>query len=195
MSAVPMMPTGMSGHPVRSARRPDRCGPCGATRHASACPRGRCRRARPARARRRRRSAPLRSTAAERSIGIMPIAGKRNFVFQASMYSALPTKVMRRGTDSSRNESRTEMWFGQRIAPPVGRQAVQALDLHLPEHALDRRAEGADHVLHLAGAGFSHARSLRHQVWNRAKFMASSQALHRPSRAPHPGAMQQSDTP
>jgi hypothetical protein len=36
-------------------------------------------------------------------MGIMPIAGKRNFVFHESMYSALPTKLMLRGTCSIRN--------------------------------------------------------------------------------------------
>jgi hypothetical protein len=55
----------------------------------------------------------------DRSIGIMPIAGKRCFVFHESMYSALPTKLMLRGTVSMRNaESRNEMWFGHRIAGP-----------------------------------------------------------------------------
>ena len=55
----------------------------------------------------------------ERSIGIMPSAGKMNLVFHESMYSALPTKLMLRGTVSIRNvESRNEMWFGQRIAGP-----------------------------------------------------------------------------
>ena len=36
------------------------------------------------------------------------------------MYSALPTKVMRRGSTTGRkNESITEVWFGQKMAPPV----------------------------------------------------------------------------
>ena len=49
----------------------------------------------------------------------MPIAGKMYFVFHESMYSALPTKLMLRGTVSIRNaESRNEMWFGHRIAGP-----------------------------------------------------------------------------
>ena len=49
----------------------------------------------------------------------MPIAGKRYFVFHESMYSALPTKLMLRGTVSIRNaESRKLMWFGHRIAGP-----------------------------------------------------------------------------
>ena len=53
-------------------------------------------------------------------MGIIPIAGNRCFVFHESMYSALPTKLMLRGTVSIRNaESRNEMWFGQRIAGPV----------------------------------------------------------------------------
>ena len=136
--------------PGASARGgPRRCGPCAATRHASACPRGRCRRARP----RSSASAAAVSAASldrppERSIGIMPIAGKRYFVFHESMYSALPTKVMRRGTDIIKNaESRNEMWLGQRIAPPSGGKRCKPLDLHLPEHALDRRAEGADRRL------------------------------------------------
>ena len=48
------------------------------------------------------------------------MAGKRCLVFQESMYSALPTKVMRRGSTSGRkNESITEVWFGQKMAPPV----------------------------------------------------------------------------
>ena len=52
-------------------------------------------------------------------MGIMPIAGKMCFVFHESMYSALPTKLMLRGTVSIRNaESRNEMWFGHRIAGP-----------------------------------------------------------------------------
>ena len=50
----------------------------------------------------------------------MPRAGKRYFVFHESMYSALPTKVIRRGSTSGRkNESITEVWLGQKIAPPV----------------------------------------------------------------------------
>ncbi len=41
------------------------------------------------------------------------------FVFHESMYSALPTKLIRRGTVSMRNaESRKLTWFGQRIAGP-----------------------------------------------------------------------------
>ena len=55
----------------------------------------------------------------ERSMGIMPSAGKMCFVFHESMYSALPTKLMLRGSVSMRNiESRNEMWFGHRIAGP-----------------------------------------------------------------------------
>ena len=46
----------------------------------------------------------------ERSIGIMPMAGKMNFVFHESMYSALPTKEMLRGTVKVSNaESRKLM--------------------------------------------------------------------------------------
>ena len=49
----------------------------------------------------------------------MPIAGNTYFVFQESMYSALPTKEMFRCTVSMRNaESRKLMWFGHRIAGP-----------------------------------------------------------------------------
>jgi len=41
-------------------------------------------------------------------------------VFQSSRYSALPTKVMRRGsTEGSRNESMTDVWLGQRMAAPA----------------------------------------------------------------------------
>ena len=53
-------------------------------------------------------------------MGIMPIAGKMCLVFHESMYSALPTNVMRRGSTRGRkNESITEVWFGQKMAPPV----------------------------------------------------------------------------
>ena len=49
----------------------------------------------------------------------MPSTGNRYFVFHDFMYSALPTKLMLRGTESIRNaESRKEMWFGHRIAGP-----------------------------------------------------------------------------
>ena len=70
------------------------------------------------------RAAVLRARSAAlpplRSIGIIPMAGKMYFVFHESMYSALPTKVMRRGSTSGRkNESITEVWLGQKIAPPV----------------------------------------------------------------------------
>ena len=52
-------------------------------------------------------------------MGIMPSAGKTCFVFHESMYSALPTKLIRRGTVSMRNaESRKLMWFGHRMAGP-----------------------------------------------------------------------------
>ena len=44
-----------------------------------------------------RSSAPSAADPPERSMGIMPRAGKMYFVFQLSMYSALPTNVMRRG--------------------------------------------------------------------------------------------------
>ena len=48
------------------------------------------------------------------------MAGKMYLVFHESMYSALPTKVMRRGSTSGRkNESITDVWFGQKMAPPV----------------------------------------------------------------------------
>ena len=43
-------------------------------------------------------SAPVDLSPPDRSSGIMPSAGNRCFVFQSSMYSALPTKLMRRGT-------------------------------------------------------------------------------------------------
>ncbi len=49
----------------------------------------------------------------------MPIAGNRYFVFHESMYSALPTKLMLRGSVSIRNaESRKLMWLGHKIAGP-----------------------------------------------------------------------------
>ena len=73
--------------------------------------------------RRNTSTAASRATAAfdppDRSIGIMPITGKRYFVFHDVMYSAFPTKLMLRGTESIRNaESRKEMWLGHRIAGP-----------------------------------------------------------------------------
>ena len=47
------------------------------------------------------------------------MAGNTCFVFHESMYSALPTKLMLRGSVSMRNaESRNEMWLGHRIAGP-----------------------------------------------------------------------------
>ena len=53
-------------------------------------------------------------------MGIMPSAGNRYLVFQSSMYSALPTYVIRRGSTAGRkNESSTEVWLAQMIAPPV----------------------------------------------------------------------------
>src|ERR687897_439369 len=64
-------------------------------------------------------SARLLASPPERSRGIMPSAGNRCLVFQLSRYSALPTKVIRRGsTDGSRNESITDTWLGQTRAPP-----------------------------------------------------------------------------
>ena len=48
------------------------------------------------------------------------MAGNRYFVFQSSMYSALPTYVMRRGrTVGSMKESITDVWLGQRMAGPA----------------------------------------------------------------------------
>jgi hypothetical protein len=55
----------------------------------------------------------------DRSMGIMPRAGKMWRVFQLSMYSALPTNVMRRGSATgSTNESSTDVWLGHRMAGP-----------------------------------------------------------------------------
>ena len=100
---------------------------------------------------RRPRARPVLASPPERSIGIMPIAGKRYFVFHESMYSALPTKLMRRGTVSIRNaESRKLMWFGQRMAPPVGRQAVEALDVDVHRRRGDRADDRPRAVLQLA---------------------------------------------
>ena len=119
------MPTGMIGH-AGAQGQPGGAGvaPVQLRRRGSACPRGRCRTARPARGRRAAvSSAALAASPPQRSIGIMPMAGKRYLVFQESMYSALPTKVMRRGsTTGTKNESRTEVWLGQRIAA-AGRRA------------------------------------------------------------------------
>ena len=68
----------------------------------------------------------------------MPIAGNKNFVFHESMYSALPTNEMFRGTVKVKNaESRNEMWFGHRIAGPAGRQAFIATELDIPEFGND----------------------------------------------------------
>ena len=72
----------------------------------------------------------------------MPSTGKRYFVFHDCMYSALPTKLMLRGTDSIRNaESRNEMWLGHRIAGPVVGQPLEAMELDVPEPAGERRKE------------------------------------------------------
>ena len=77
----------------------------------------------------------------------MPIAGKMYFVFHESMYSALPTKLMLRGTVSIRNaESRNEMWFGHRIAGPSVGQPLVARHVDVPEPAGDR-AEHAPRAL------------------------------------------------
>src|SRR5262245_29386678 len=97
-------------------------------------------------------SSPRRSTSAAtsrapadlsppaRSIGIMPSTGKRYFVFHDRMYSALPTKLMLRRTDSIRNaESMNEMWLGHRIAGPVsGRRSKPCSSM-----SQRRRANGA----------------------------------------------------
>ena len=74
-------------------------------------------------------------------------------VFHESMYSALPTKLMLRGTVSIRNiESRNEMWFGHRIAgPDSGSRSKPVTSMC---HSL--RVTGAEHatgaLLRLAGA-------------------------------------------
>ena len=64
-------------------------------------------------------------------MGIMPSIGNTYFVFHEFMYSALPTKLMLRGTLSMRNaESRKEMWFGHRIAgPPSGKRSNPAVSI------------------------------------------------------------------
>ena len=101
---------------ARAHRQPGRprCGPCAACRRASGCPRGRCRTARRRRARGPPRSTPgWRPIRPSRSIGIIPSAGKMYFVFQSSMYSALPTNVMRLGSEvASTKWSRTDRWLG-----------------------------------------------------------------------------------
>ena len=49
----------------------------------------------------------------------MPVAGKRYLVFQSSMYSALPTNQIWRGSrPMSSAESRNEMWFGAMMHGP-----------------------------------------------------------------------------
>ena len=87
-----------------------------------------------------------------RSIGIMPIVGNRCLVFHEFMYSALPTKLMRRGTDSIRNaESRKVMWLGQRMAGPSLGQAVEPGDIELPQPTGERTRHRASAVLRWAG--------------------------------------------
>ena len=137
--------------PGRSARRPRaragrrRCGPCATGRPGCACLPGRSRTARRGGARRR----PLRGRAAaleppERSIGIIPSTGNRNFVFHDCMYSALPTKLMLRGTESIRNaESRNEMWFGHRIAGPSAGSRSKPLSSMSQQPAGERRQDSA----------------------------------------------------
>ena len=78
-----------------------------------------------------------------RSIGIIPIAGNRCFVFQSSMYSALPTKVMRRGrTTGRKNESITDVWFGQMIGGSVARDVFQPGHVDAPEEPERRQHDG-----------------------------------------------------
>ena len=100
MASVPMMPTGID-RAADLQRQPGGAGAAlvAARRRGCACPRGRCRTARRGRAPPRRPPArPCSSSPPPRSIGIMPSAGNRYLVFHESMYSALPTKLMLRGT-------------------------------------------------------------------------------------------------
>ena len=58
------------------------------------------------------------------------------------MYSALPTKVMRRGSTRGRkNESITEVWFGQKMAPPAVGTRSRPTVLDAPERLEDRRQD------------------------------------------------------
>jgi len=50
----------------------------------------------------------------------MPIAGKSVRVFQLSRYSALPMKLIRRGSTASRKaESRNDRWLAATMTGPV----------------------------------------------------------------------------
>jgi hypothetical protein len=93
------------------------------------------------------RAAVLRARSAAfpplRSMGIIPMAGKMYLVFQESMYSALPTKVMRRGSTRGRKkESMTDVWLGQKIAPPTAgrRSRPTVLIRHSPLNTGERTA-------------------------------------------------------
>ena len=120
MSAVPVMPTGKIGQPMSRAKRAAPVRPLWSVPLRLRVPSGKIPNSSP-----RSSTAAAASRAArdllppDRSIGIMPSIGNTYFVFHEFMYSALPTKLMLRGTLSMRNaESRKEMWFGHRIAGP-----------------------------------------------------------------------------
>ncbi len=112
----------------------------------------------------------------------MPIAGKRYFVFHESMYSALPTKLMRRGTVIIKNaESRNEMWFGHKMAPPLGGSRCK------PSTPTFQRTLwiGPPMVRTMScifpAPASAMRESLRHQVPDIAEFTRTQQALHRPA--------------
>ena len=64
-------------------------------------------------------SAAIDAFLTSRLIGTMPIAGNRNFVCQASMYSALPRNTTGRGAIAmTSGESKNDRWFGLMIAGP-----------------------------------------------------------------------------
>ena len=94
------------------------------------------------------RSAPSAAVPPERSIGTWPAPEKNFFWSQPLMpgpvkYSALARKVTRRGSDSGMKiQSEYDRWLLARIAAPVGRDVLGALDLgpeDEPQHGPERR--------------------------------------------------------
>ena len=154
MSRVPRKPTGTNGAPVRSARRAGPVWPLCSTPSRDRVPSGKMPNSSP-RSSTRAAAFSARSPALppDRSIGIMPSAGKMNFVFQLSMYSALPTNVMRRGSVSGRNiESMNDVWFGHRIAGPSAGtlSSPSTCTFHAePEHRREHRLRDVEELADL----------------------------------------------
>ena len=142
ISSVPTIPTGKIGQPILVANRAAPVRPLYKLPSRLRVPSGNMPNNSP-----RLRTSSAASSAAwlfsppDRSIGIIPIIGKRNFVFHESMYSALPTKeILRFTTNIKKAESRKLTWLGHRIAgPDSGRRSS-------PDTSIDHnlRATGAN---------------------------------------------------